>query len=421
MIQTEHEEGKMPPGEFGIPVIRQNILFLSNPARYGQKIQEKYGDICKTHLLGNPAIFVQGKKYLDHVLANEGELFESSFPPTFERLLGDSISTQLGDKHKRSRKIISEVFKYKDIEYFSGRTRERTLAQLSNWQSKKNFNLYEDIRAFCFDIACEYLLGKKDLSKHDVFKAYRDFEGGLFSIPIELPFFKFNNAIKARSYIHSYIDSIIPELRNNQKSAIYQLLNSELSRDEIKDQILVLIFAGHGTLASAIWSLIYHLSKNQDVKQRCFDLIQNEVKDSIICEKYISAIALETLRISSPVVGLFRKVIKTHTFNGYIFPESWTISLQIRETHLSPNLYPEPNKFNPSRYLSKTERNKNYAFGAGPRECIGKMLALEEIKIFIKELVRNYEWQFEDIHNVKVKRLPVISPKENYKVSFYKI
>ena len=216
-------------------------------------------------------------------------------------------------------------------------------------------------------------------------------------------------ALKSRSNILSSLDQIIASAEDRNESALTLMLETEvegekLAVEEIKDQLLNLLAAGHETLASGLTSICLVLGKNPSLKEQ----IKKEG------EEYQTKLIKETLRQYPPVAGGFRRIIEDCSFNGYNFPKDWGLIYEIKETHYSDFLQPE--QFDPERFQNPRNPYGFIPFGDGERRCLGERLAYLEMKLFTQYLV-NYNWEILPKQDLTIQTTPFPHPKDNLKVT----
>jgi cytochrome P450 len=257
-----------------------------------------------------------------------------------------------------------------------------------------------------------------------------------------LPWTAFGKAMNARNQIRELLGEIVQfrqqaiasgeGMGNDALSILLQAEDeqgSKLSLDELKDQILTLLFAGHETLTSAIASFCLLLAQHPEVSDRARleqqTLMASEPEittDSLKQMSYLDAVMKEVLRFVPPVGGAFRKVKQDFEFKGYRIPKGWTVIYQIRQSHQDETIYSEPDIFNPDRFLeTTTDKQKLFSyvpFGGGMRECLGKEYAKLEMKIFGAMLLRNYRWQLSPDQDLTLITIPTPHPRDGLKVSF---
>jgi cytochrome P450 len=176
-----------------------------------------------------------------------------------------------------------------------------------------------------------------------------------------------------------------------------------LTDQEIQGNIITILLAGEDTTAHTLSWLLYLISEHPEIQRR----MQLEA-DSVLgaetlppdlgaLEKlpYIEAVAQETLRLKSVAPMLYLEPIKEVELNGFRIPQGVTLMLLSRHGALQQQNFNDAQAFKPGRWLAADpacphNRNAFIPFGAGPRFCPGRNLALLEIKMAIAMLCRNF-------------------------------
>jgi cytochrome P450 len=267
---------------------------------------------------------------------------------------------------------------------------------------------------------------------------FEDWTTGLFSVPLPLPWTQFGKALRNRQLLLQEIGRIIRERQPQSdpgQDALGLLIQARdeqgngLSVEELQDQILTLLFAGHETLTSAIATFCFKVAQHPTVlsklrtEQAQFQLDQPLTLESLKQMEYLEQVLKEVLRILPPVGGGFREVIQTCEINSYTILKGWSVLYEIGRTHQNPHLYPDPNHFDPDRFapLTGSEKAKPFSyvpFGGGIRECLGKEFARLEMKIFAALLLRNAEWTLLPDQNLEFITIPTPRLKDGLKVQF---
>ena len=438
----------LPPGDLGL--VRENFDFFFdymffNSEFFGKTRHQKYGSVFKTNILGTPTIFVGGGEAIRFILTNENKYFINEFPPSTKKLLGSSsLSLQTGEEHRNRRKLLYQAFQPRTLGKSINKMEEITQRYLSKWTEQKTITWYPEIRNYTFDIACNFLVGIDFASQTELGHLFETWSMGLFSVPLHLPWTKFTRALHSRQQLLERIETIISQRQQelemyDNEDALSILLQARdaqgctLSIQELKDQLIMLLFAGHGTLTSALTSFCLLLGQHSEVLKRCRNEQQQLGKSGSLTQEdlkqmsYLEQVLREVLRLNPPVGGGFRKVIHTCEFNGYQFPEGWNVIYGITFTHQDCLIYSHPQQFDPERFISSEETEnltKNFSyvpFGGGVRECLGKEFARLEMKIFAANLVRNYDWELLPHQNLQMISIPAPHPKDGLKVNFRKL
>ncbi|MBD2295696.1 cytochrome P450 [Anabaena sphaerica FACHB-251] len=428
----------LPPGNLGLPVIGETISFLSDPD-FATKRQKKYGNIFKTNLFGSPTIMMIGAEANRFIFSGENQNFTIKWPETVAVLLGPaSLSMQTGSIHQTRRKLLSQAFQPRALASYTPAMVEITNSYLQKWANLGQLTWYPELRQYTFDVACKLLVGTDTTNDHHFTELFEEWSGGLFTLSIRLPWTKFSKALKCREQLLTKIEQIILQRQkqpSSEQDALGLLLNAKdedgnsLSIDELKDQILTLLFAGHETLTSALSSFCLLLAQKPEIlaaarKEQqqitCTDMLTSEHLKQMT---YLDQILKEVLRVIPPVGGGFREVIQSCEFNGYRIPQGWSLLYQIGKTHQDETIYKDaqnfdPERFDPTRAEDKSKPFSYVTFGGGMRECVGKEFAKLEMKIFAALLLRGYEWELVAGQNLDLIMIPTSQPRDGLKVIF---
>lgn len=429
----------LPPGNLGLPIIGETLAFLVD-SQFAEKRHQQYGSIFKTRILGSPTIFVHGSEVNRFVLTNENKYFVNNLPTSTKTLLGSmALSVQVGTEHQNRRKLLYQAFQPRALARYVNTIEEITQRYLHKWTEMETLTWYPELRSYTFDIACKFLVGVDFAAQTQLGHLFEIWSNGLFSFSPPLPWTQFGRALRSRQQLLSQIEVIIRQRQQEQnppEDTLSLLLQAKdesgnrLSLEELKDQVLILLFAGHETLTSALASFCLLLAQHPEVHARCRQEQQQLESETLTLEKlkrmtYLEQVLQEVLRLIPPVGGGFRKVISTCDFCGYQFPQGWNLIYQIPRTHLDNSLYAQAEQFDPERFNPERMENggKPFSylpFGGGLRECLGKEFARLEMKIFAALLTHCYKWKLSPSQNLQMVRTPVPHPQDGLRVNLSK-
>lgn len=127
----------------------------------------------------------------------------------------------------------------------------------------------------------------------------------------------------------------------------------------------------------------------------CDDKSRSATMHDLNQMNYLERVIKETLRLYPSVPSISRRVPTEFELSGYTIPKDSMITLEIFQMHRDPEYFPNPEKFDPDRFLPEnTESRHPYAyvaFSAGMRNCIGQRFAILEEKAVLSSIVRNYK------------------------------
>jgi cytochrome P450 len=190
-----------------------------------------------------------------------------------------------------------------------------------------------------------------------------------------------------------------------------------MTDEELRDELLTLLFAGHETTASALgWALYWidHLPEVHDQLLSELDTLPPDCDPSAIARlPYLSAVCSETLRIYPIALNTFARIAKSPIeIMGYEFEPGTVLLPSIYLTHQREDIYPEPKRFKPERFLEKQFSSYEYLpFGGSNRRCIGLAFAQFEMKLVLATILSRYQLKLTDHRPVKpVRRGLTVAP-----------
>ena len=431
----------LPPGNFGLPFIGETLKFFTDPD-FARKRHAEFGPVFKTRLLGSPTVFVKGPEGNRFILTNENEYFRVSWPPSVKKLLGPlSLALQSGHVHTARRKLLVQAFQPRALSGYIPAMEEISDRYFQSWLTQTELTWYPQLRDYTLDIACKLLIGLDNGSETKLGALFETWCAGLFSLPVNLPWTAFGKAWRSREQLLNEIEQLI---RNRQillqanperpeTDALDIMLNARdedtgerLSIEELKDQVLLLLFAGHETLTSAIASFCLLMAQNPAAMTKArteqSQFASQPLSLALFKEmSYLDQVIKEVMRLVPPVGGGFREVLSDCEYGGFSIPKGWSALYQINSTHSDSDVFPNPKDFDPDRFAPTAEKLKPFShvpFGGGLRECIGKEFARLEMKVFAARLLREYQWTLLPDQDLSMAIVPTPKPRGGLKVRF---
>ncbi|XP_068633173.1 cytochrome P450 9e2-like [Battus philenor] len=209
---------------------------------------------------------------------------------------------------------------------------------------------------------------------------------------------------KAESKQGDFLQLII-EAANKEKE-IAEKTNEviHLDEDTIDAQSFLFLIAGYETSSTLLSFGIHTLALNLDLQEKlrkhiCEITDGKEISYELLTElTYLEGFLLETLRLHPPLARVERKCNKDYVLPGtnITIKKGEVIGIPIYGIHMDSDIYPEPNKFRPERFMGEEKKDRPshlyLAFGAGPRNCIGMRFAMISAKIAMVSLLKNFKF-----------------------------
>ncbi|ETN58139.1 cytochrome P450 [Anopheles darlingi] len=179
-----------------------------------------------------------------------------------------------------------------------------------------------------------------------------------------------------------------------------------LTMNELTAQAFVFFIAGFETSSTTMNFCLYELAKNPDIQERLREEINRAIEengdkvtyDVVMNIQYLDNVINETLRKYPPVESLTRVPVRDYTIPGtkHVIPKETLVQIPVYALHHDEDHYPEPEQFNPDRFLpEEIQRRHPYVFlpfGEGPRICIGLRFGLMQAKLGLITLLRNFRF-----------------------------
>lgn len=243
------------------------------------------------------------------------------------------------------------------------------------------------------------------------------------------------NNLKLKKHVRKfdvYVYDLIRQRRaGERKHDLVQLLIdaaeegvASMTDHEIRDEVMTFLMAGHETITNSLSWLFIELARNKDVRPHleaeAKSFIENQDFEVLNNSPWMSAVIDESLRMWPPVWVFMRQAEKEDSIRGVKIPVGANVVLGTYLSHHAPDLWEDPEKFLPQRFLDKKKIHPGayYPFGQGPRACIGAYFAGVEAKIILANIVHHYDWDIINPAPQKSRAGITLRPTNNVIMSF---
>lgn len=191
---------------------------------------------------------------------------------------------------------------------------------------------------------------------------------------------------------------------------------------DVRDELMTMMVAGHENTATALAWALYWVNRYPEVASRLRLEIDGLGDDPDPVEvarlPYLEAVCCETLRIYPPVMMTLCRVPEEPVeIGGHVLPPKVMVRSSIYLTHRDPDVFPDPARFDPDRFLDPPKQKFAFQpFGGGGRRCIGARFAMFEMKIILAELVRGWDVALPAKPLRAVRRTGLLAPETDFSV-----
>ncbi|KAM3588896.1 hypothetical protein VKS41_001325 [Umbelopsis sp. WA50703] len=225
---------------------------------------------------------------------------------------------------------------------------------------------------------------------------------------------------RSLNLMHEIVDGVIEQRRDNphasedNKDLLDFMLtardenNLGLSDENIRDQVITFLIAGHETTSNTLAWTLYELSRHPEIEQKILQEIVNlgithdtlPTSEQSSSMKYTYQVLKETLRMYSPLRALAKYCKKDIVVpGGYQIKAGDRVAVQLNALHYNEKVYPNPTQYNPDRWTPEEEQKRSrfawLPFSTGPRSCIGMALALQESKTILGMLLHRFRFVYD--------------------------
>jgi cytochrome P450 len=370
--------------------------------------QQRYGDMFtlriayegKWVMLADPAAVKQvfsGDPRVFH--AGEGNQILSP-------ILGRNSVLVLDEKpHMSQRKLLLPPFHGTRMQGYEQTMSEIAAREIESWPTGTPYKLRPRMQAMTLEIILRTVFGVGESGRLiELRGALRDFLDLTTNPRLLLPLLLVGpNRVRRLPAFRRRVDRVdeliykeIAERRRagdlEQRDDILSMLvaarhedGSPMSDEEMRDELVTLLVAGHETTATSLSWAVERLVRHPQKLER---LRQEASTDS---DEYLTATIQETLRLRPVISIVIRRLTEAVEIGGYELPAGVSVTPSVYLVHRNPEIYPEPDRFLPERFLDNPPGTYTWIpFGGGVRRCLGASFAQFEMAVVLRELVRHH-------------------------------
>ncbi len=405
------------PGSLGLPIIGNLIdAFRHRELFYWQRYWQ-HGKIFKMSFLGENYVILADPEASRLVLKDRADNFSSRLGwKTLKPILSeDMVLLQDGAEHRTSRRLILPIFHQQAITSYFDIIKSLVESAVADWGKQETINLDAELRKLTLTVAVRIFLGSEKIEEID---RVRDLFTTLMTkansavIKWDVPFMAHGQGQTARRQIIEYILKVIQERQklgdlDNAQDVLGLFLHTvdedgrKFTEMQVANQALGFLFAAHETTATLMSWLLFELGNRPEWRDKLRDeysgVVTGEIEMSHLRQLYqMTNVLKEGERLYPPVGVMIRGVLEDIEINGYHIPAGWNVMISAIFTHRLPEIYTEPDSFDPDRFAPPREEDTKYpysliGFGGGAHSCIGVEFAKMEMKLILGILFDNYD------------------------------
>ncbi|MGO9509398.1 MAG: cytochrome P450 [Mycobacterium sp.] len=347
------------------------------------------------------------------------------------RVIGPNLFDLMHEPWLPRRRSLQPVFTKRHVQAFAGDMSQAAEMIADSWRDRTEIDLDAECRRLTLRALGRSVLGL-DLEEHsealaEPLRISTEYALDRAMRPVRAPRWLPTPARRrvrgASATLHQLADDILQACRTDpgrDAPLVHALIAATdpetgkgLSDDDIRDELIIFLLAGHDTtatlLAYALWALGHHSDMQERVRAEVAELGDRSLTPQDIPNlRYTVQVLHEALRLCPPAAAAARMAMEDVEVDGYRVEAGTMLLVGIYALHRDPALWDQPLVFDPDRFSPADSKDRDrwqyLPFGAGPRSCIGDHFAMLEATLALATLVRHTE-----IHSTKTD-FPIIVP-----------
>jgi cytochrome P450 len=347
-----------------------------------------------------------------------------------------------GDQHRQHRRLMMPAFHRQRIDAYRDDMVTMTRSVLDDWRVGATVDVSAELRRLTLRIAAKTLFGEQPAAHpgradgQETTGAGRTLQDVLAVLatpltrllPRDLPGLPYRRLLNLTARYDTEMRALIARRRQapgDDGTVLSMLLGARdeesgapLDEDELLGHVGVLFAAGHETSSSALTWTLFLLAQHPKFAADLLDELDAVLGDDAPTVKQLARLPLlervvkESMRVIPPVPLTWRVTAAPTLLGGFPIPTGTEVSVSIYQTHHMPELYPEPERFDPRRWETIEPTVFEYTpFGSGARMCIGVTFAMMELRIILAMVLQRFRLDCLPRPRVDRSGLIVIAPK----------
>ena len=429
------------PGDDGWPLIGNTLQVLADPKGFIERMAKAHGPVLRNQILGHQRVTLLGPEANEFVLFDRARLFSSElgWTPMLGRLFPRGLMLMDFDEHRLHRKALSAAFKAEPLKAYLAGLNTGIARRVAGWTAKPGeMRFYPEAKELTLDLAATCFFGRDLGSDAEPMKrAFVDMVAAIVGVVrAPLPGTQMARGVRGRAFMVDFLRREIGKRRGGAGEDLFSELcrttmedGRPLSDQEIVDHMRFLMMAAHDTLTSSLTSLVWFLATNPKWQARLREevaglglapgepLPYERLDDLPLTEMAFK----EALRLMPPVPSLARRLLRETEFGGFKLPEGTWIGVNLLYTHRMPDIWPEPDVFDPLRFTDAAVRERHKfawaPYGGGAHMCLGLNFAYMQAKTFAYHFLSNAEVTAAKGYQPKWTLWPIPKPNDGLVVS----
>lgn len=411
---------KYPPGPSnGLLGLHHADAMRRDLVGFGARLQREHGDVV--HFRVGPIHFYQltHPDHIQEVLVKKAKKFRKPFrlKQVFGRFEGSGLVVSDGELWSRQRRLVQPAFQPARLQSYASAVLRHTGEMIDRWGPHTEVNVSDEMIRLTLRIVTQTLFSTtvEDVIDRigEAVAAIQEMSivelGRTVPLPLWWPGRLQSRARRAIAFLDELVRRIIRERRasgmqhDDLLGRLLAAVDTEgdgrgMSDQQARDEVMTLLLAGHETTAVALSWTAFLLARYPEIQQSIAADVRTILGGRPAEHADLPRLAAvervfqESMRLYPPIYFFSREVAETVEVAGYEMAPPSQVLLSPYLTHHDPRWFAEPERFDPERFAPENEERlpacAYFPFGAGPRACVGRGLAMMEGTFILASLLQ---------------------------------
>jgi len=355
---------------------------------------------------GRPLVFFTRPEHAKEIFAGDPEVFHAGKGNAIlGPVMGEhSLLLQDGAAHKRARKLLMPAFNGHALRGYQELVSALARDEVAHWPEGRTFRSHDRMNVLTLEVILRVVFGVTDEERLAALRPRVNATVNVspavllvWTVPALHRIGPWRAAVQNQVELDALMYAEIRERRTApdlaERTDVLSRLIREgeetgdpLSDTELRDQLVTLLLAGHETTATALAWALYELGRDAELLRRTREAALAGDADG---DAWLDAVLKESMRLHPVIPMVVRTLMKPQTIAGVDVPRGATVGPSILIAHQREDNYPDPERFDPERFLGKNPPTNTWIpFGGGVRRCIGAGFAMMEGVAVLREVFR---------------------------------
>ena len=385
-----------------LPLAVQTPLLWGFPRWWLDRCHRRYGDVFAVRAAPiGPVVFLADPEDIKAVFAGDPAIYRAGEGnAVVGGIVGESSVLLLdGQEHRERRRQMLPPFHRDAVRRQVEQMAAIAAADIATWPLGREFPVAPRMSAITLEVILRIVIGTRDERRLDALRRTLPpvVNSGFMTAAAMIRPSLLDNRLwagvrRARAEADRLLRSEIADRRADpaldERTDVLAMLvrSTEMTDDELRDQLITLLLAGHETTATALSWTLERLVRHPDVLARAVRAA-DEWDD-----EYLDAIVKESLRVRPVLFDVARRLAEPVELGGHRIPAGVTVAPAVGLVQRSARHYPDPLRFDPDRMVGATLTPTTWLpFGGGARRCLGATFAQVEMRVVLREILRRVE------------------------------